>query len=84
MKHELAFQGLLAPSLLLCMATGLILWTVIDRALTGTDMWRWFWRPPLARLALLAALIAATALGAPDFRAPDQGGDLSCSISAWR
>lgn len=67
MRHELDIQGLLAPSLLLCMATGLILWTLIDRALTGADLWRWFWRPPLARLALLAALVAAVALMAPDY-----------------
>jgi len=62
MAPELAFDGVLFPSLLpVFLISALIFWP-LETLLTRAGIYRWLWHPSLARLSLFILLFAGLAL----------------------
>lgn len=62
MAPELAFDGVLFPSLLpVFLISALIFWP-LETLLTKAGVYRWFWHPSLARLSFFILLFAGLAL----------------------
>ncbi|EIT68298.1 MULTISPECIES: DUF1656 domain-containing protein [Hydrocarboniphaga] len=62
MAPELAFDGVLFPSLLpVFLISALIFWP-LETLLTRAGVYRWLWHPSLARLSLFILLFAGLAL----------------------
>ncbi len=66
MTHEVSIFGIFVPSLLVCFLVASAIWLLIDQLMLRLSLWRFFWHPPLARLALLMAIFALTAFLAPN------------------
>ncbi len=66
MTHEISIYGIFVPSLLICFLVASAVWLLIDQLMLRLSLWRFFWHPPLARLALLVAIFALTAFLAPN------------------
>lgn len=67
MHHEVAFQGLFYPSLLLCAIIAGVCWYLIDLAMRRAALWPVFWHPPLARVALYFVIFGLVSALYPDF-----------------
>ncbi|MDY8107997.1 DUF1656 domain-containing protein [Fulvimarina sp. 2208YS6-2-32] len=67
MRHELSLLGVYAPSLVLCALLAAALWFLADWLMLKGALWRFFWHPPLARLALYFVLFGAVSALYPDF-----------------
>ncbi|WNW13531.1 DUF1656 domain-containing protein [Pseudomonas sp. DTU_2021_1001937_2_SI_NGA_ILE_001] len=62
MPREIAFFDLYMPSMGLLFVLAMILAWLLDRLLSGLDLYRLFWHPALLRLSLFACLFGALAL----------------------
>ncbi|UOM35367.1 DUF1656 domain-containing protein [Acuticoccus sp. I52.16.1] len=67
MHHELAFIGMLYPSLLACAVAAALLWYMADALMLRLGLWRFFFHPPLARLSLYVVTLGVVAWLTPDF-----------------
>lgn len=67
MHHEVAFQGLFYPSLLLCAIIAGICWYNVDMVMKNTSLWLAFWHQPLAKLALYFVIFGLESALYPDF-----------------
>ncbi|WP_152046953.1 DUF1656 domain-containing protein [Aureimonas psammosilenae] len=67
MRHEISALGLLFPSLLLCGVIAAVLWFAFDWLMLRLSLWRFFWHPPLARLALFFVVFGVVSAVYPDF-----------------
>ncbi len=67
MRQEIAFLGLFVPTLFVAALVAGVAWFVLDGLALRLGIWRVFWHPPLARLALYVVLFAFAAVLAPDF-----------------
>ena len=66
MSHEIAFFGMLFPSLLLVAVLAALLWFALDSLMLRLGLWDFFWHPPLARLSLYFICLAALGAFYPD------------------
>lgn len=62
MPRELDLSGILFPSLLIAFFGAAALTWIIDGLLARADLHRFFWHPPLFRLALLVCLFGGAGL----------------------
>ncbi len=67
MIHETQVLGLFFPSMVLCAVIASALWFAVDFAFVRLSVWRLFWHPPLARLALYFALFGIVSTLYPNF-----------------
>lgn len=67
MRSEIPFLGLYLPGLLLCAIIASVLWFIVDGVMLRSGGYRFFWHPPLARLALYFALLGLTVALIPEF-----------------
>lgn len=62
LPREIAFHGVLLPSVAALFLLALLLGWGIDRLLAGLGVYRHAWHPSLLRIALFAGLFASLAL----------------------
>ena len=62
MPREIAFHGVYMPTLTLMFLIALGVGWVLDRFISGLDLYRFFWHPALLRLSLFVCLFGAMAL----------------------
>jgi protein AaeX len=62
MLREVSLFGALAPSLLLYLPAAIVIFLAIDRLASRLGVFRLFWHPPLARLAVFVCLFSALVL----------------------
>ncbi|MEN3794346.1 DUF1656 domain-containing protein [Fulvimarina sp. MAC3] len=67
MRHEISVIGVFAPSLILCALLAAASWFLVDYVMLRFSIWRFFWHPPLARLALYFFLFGIVSVLYPDF-----------------
>lgn len=62
MLREVGLFGALVPSLLFYFLAAVALFLLVNRLASRLGVFRWFWHPPLARLALFICLFAGLVL----------------------
>ena len=62
MPREIAFHGVYMPTMTLMFLIALGVGWVLDRLISGLDLYRFFWHPALLRLSLFCCLFGAMAL----------------------
>lgn len=62
MPREIAFHGVYMPTMTLMFLIALGVGWVLDRFISGLDLYRFFWHPALLRLSLFVCLFGAMAL----------------------
>ncbi|MCF3932115.1 DUF1656 domain-containing protein [Acuticoccus sp. M5D2P5] len=67
MHHEIAFIGMLYPSLLACAVIAALIWYLVDTAMLRLGLWSYFFHPALARLSLYVVTLGVVAWLTPDF-----------------